>query len=115
MAHCYFKTVLVIGFRRVLGSGRQAQIRESRGRQTSLPGCWPNDIAHILPPTSLIKFLDVTSGEAFIRGANVLIVGGRRMCLAKNKHLLSRLEGNWEPCGGERGPGRDVTERASFT
>lgn len=53
MAHCYFKTVLVIGFRRVLGSGRQAQIRESRGRQTSLPGCWPNDIAHILPPTSL--------------------------------------------------------------
>lgn len=55
----------------ILGSELQAQICACSGRQTSLPGCWPNDIAHILPPTSLIKFLDVTSGEAFIRGANV--------------------------------------------
>lgn len=71
MVHCYFKIVLVIGFRRVLGSERQAHIREHGGKQTSPPGCRPNDIAHILPPTSLIKFLDVTSGEAFIRGAHV--------------------------------------------
>lgn len=27
--------------------------------------------AHILPPASLIRFLDVTSGEAFIREVNV--------------------------------------------
>lgn len=27
------------------------------------------------------------------------------MCLAKNKHLLSRLAGNMEPRGGERGQG----------
>lgn len=27
--------------------------------------------AHILPSASLIKFLDVTSGEAFIREANI--------------------------------------------
>lgn len=71
MAHCYFKIVLVIGFRRVLGAERQAHIRECSGGQTSLPGRWPNDTAHVLPPAALIKFLDVTSGEAFIRGANI--------------------------------------------
>lgn len=27
------------------------------------------------------------------------------MCLAKNKHLLSRLEGSTEPCGGDMGEG----------
>lgn len=48
MVHCYFKIVLVIGFRRVLGTERQAHIRERSGRQTALPGCRPNDIAHIL-------------------------------------------------------------------
>lgn len=37
------------------------------------------------------------------------------MCLAKNKHLLSRLQGNTEPCGGERGPGCDVTAWAVFS
>lgn len=33
----------------------------------------------------------------------------------KNKHLLSRLQGNTQPCGGERGPGCDITAWAVFS
>lgn len=65
------QTVLGTGLGGVGGTDTAGQLPSESaisGRQSS--GCRPNDRAHILPPSSLIKFLDVTSGEAFIRGAN---------------------------------------------
>lgn len=115
MARCYFKIVLVIGFRRASGSERQAHIREHRGKQTSLPGCRPNDIAHILPPShrpNQVSGCDLRGG---IHQRSSCLSCGRKEDVPGIKQTFAEQTGRQHGAMWRgHGRGSDVTVQALF-
>lgn len=68
---CYFKIVPVIRLHRVLGTEAAGSDRPAQGKAAISAWLQASGASASLPPTTLIQFLDVTSREPFVTGANV--------------------------------------------